>query len=91
MTKAELSLIVSKKTGFSKDEVESIISATNETIMDTVGSGEGVYMRGFGTFIAKVRKEKVARDIKKNVEVTVPEHSIPTFKPAPTFRAKMKE
>jgi DNA-binding protein HU-beta len=48
-------------------------------------SGENVYLRGFGSFVIKKRAEKTGRDISKNTTLIIPEHFVPTFKPAKTF------
>jgi DNA-binding protein HU-beta len=44
-----------------------------------------VYLRGFGSFVIKKRAEKTGRDISKNTTLIIPEHFVPTFKPAKTF------
>jgi DNA-binding protein HU-beta len=48
-------------------------------------SGENVYLRGFGSFVIKKRAEKTGRDISKNTTLIIPEHFVPTFKPAKNF------
>jgi DNA-binding protein HU-beta len=61
------------------------------TIKDSLGDKENVYLRGFGRFIVKKRAKKIARNISKNTAVIVPEHNIPAFKPAKTFVAQVKK
>ncbi|MEX0983186.1 MAG: HU family DNA-binding protein, partial [Bacteroidales bacterium] len=51
---------------------------------------KNVYLRGFGSFIVKKRAEKTARNISKNTKIIIPEHFIPSFKPAKTFVNKVK-
>jgi DNA-binding protein HU-beta len=55
-----------------------------------MANGENVYLRGFGSFIIKVRKEKTARNISKNTTIKIPEHKIPAFKPAKTFMNEVR-
>ena len=85
MTKAEIVLKISEKTGLEKAEV----LATVETFMDEVKSSlennENVYLRGFGSFIIKKRAEKTGRNISKNTTIKIPAHNIPAFKPAKVF------
>jgi len=50
-----------------------------------------VYVRGFGSFVIKKRAKKVGRHIKKNVAIEIPEHYIPSFKPAKAFLMQVKE
>ncbi|MDR1723216.1 MAG: integration host factor subunit beta [Tannerella sp.] len=85
MTKAELISLISKSTGLDKTEVATVVTTYVATIKKSLEEGENVYLRGFGSFIVKKRAEKKARNISKNTTITIPEHSIPAFKPARTF------
>ena len=51
---------------------------------------KNVYLRGFGSFIVKKRAKKTARNISKNTTIIIPEHYIPSFKPAKSFVNKVK-
>ena len=62
-----------------------------EVVKDSLANGENVYLRGFGSFIIKVRSEKVARNISKNTAITIPEHKIPAFKPSRVFYDEVKK
>ena len=66
-----------------------------ETFMDVVKESlakeENVYLRGFGSFIVKKRAQKTARNISKNTTIIIPEHNIPSFKPAKTFVSEVKK
>jgi DNA-binding protein HU-beta len=90
MTKADIVTEIAKKTGVEKVQIQAIVESFMEEIKDSLGRGENVYLRGFGSFIVKTRAEKVARNISKNTTITIPEHKIPAFKPAKTFTAKVK-
>lgn len=85
MTKADLVAVIAGKTGIDKATTLVAVEAFMETVKDAMVSGENVYLRGFGSFILKKRAQKTARNISKNVSITVPEHNIPAFKPAKTF------
>ena len=85
MTKAELISQIAKGTGVEKTEVLSIVTAYMDTVKKSLEEGENVYLRGFGSFIVKRRAEKKARNISKNTTITIPEHNIPSFKPARVF------
>ena len=52
--------------------------------------GEPVYLRGFGSFILKLRAEKTARNISKGTTLKIPAHKVPAFKPAKSFALKIK-
>jgi DNA-binding protein HU-beta len=85
MTKADIVNEISRSTGLEKAAVLTTIEKFMEIVKDTMANGENVYLRGFGSFILKTRKEKTARNISKNTTIIIPEHKIPAFKPAKTF------
>ena len=60
-------------------------------VKESLSSGENVYIRGFGSFVIKKRAKKIGRHIKKNVAIEIPEHFIPSFKPARVFVDQVKE
>ena len=91
MTKADIIKEISQNTGIEKVTVEKAVEAFMETVKDSLTKGSNVYFRGFGSFIVKRRAAKTARNISKNTTVIIPEHSIPSFKPAKEFVAQVKE
>ena len=90
MTKIELVREIASKTGLSTKDAMVIIESLMETIKTSMTNGEEVFLRGFGSFIIKLRADKTARDISKNTTVIVPAHDIPAFKPAKEFLDKVK-
>ncbi len=91
MTKAEIVAEIVKKTGIEKVAVEATVEAIMESIKTSMSNGDNVYLRGFGTFLLKNRKEKTGRNITRNTSVTIPAHVIPAFKPSKEFAAEIKE
>lgn len=91
MTKADLVNQIAKETGYDKATILNIVECTMTDIKKNVAAGENVYLRGFGSFITKVRAEKVARNITKNTSIVVPEHKIPAFKAAREFVAQVRK
>ena len=85
MTKAELVNAIAISTGYDKTTISNIVEAGMANIKETVTAGDSIYLRGFGSFTAKTRKAKIARNISKNISIEVPEHKIPYFKPADEF------
>ena len=91
MTKADIVSQVSENTGIEKATVQKALEAFMESVKESLARGSNVYLRGFGSFVVKKRAEKVARNISKNTIIIVPEHFIPSFKPADSFVAQVKE
>ena len=90
MTKADSVTEIAKKTGIDKAQVLTSIETFMEVVKDSLASGENVYLRGFGSFIIKVRSEKTARNISAKTTIIIPEHKIPAFKPARVFMDEVK-
>jgi DNA-binding protein HU-beta len=90
MTKADIVNEVSKNTGIEKVTVQKAVEAFMETVKDSIVKDKNVYLRGFGSFIVKKRAKKTARNISRNTTIIIPQHFIPSFKPAKSFVNKVK-
>ena len=91
MTKADIVARIAQQTGVEKAVAMTVVEAFMETVKDSVVAGNEVFLRGFGSFIIKMRAKKVARNISKNTTIVIPAHSVPAFKPAKTFLEAVKE
>lgn len=90
MTKAQVIAQIAAKTGIEKADVQNTVETFFKVIKTTMIEGENVYVRGFGSFIVKKRAKKTARNISKNTAIIIPEHFVPSFKPAKVFIEKVK-
>ncbi|MBW7848118.1 MAG: integration host factor subunit beta [Bacteroidales bacterium] len=90
MTKAEIVADIAAKTGVEKAAVQAVVESFMEAVKDSMMNGENVYLRGFGSFTIKRRAEKTGRNISKNTTIIIPAHNIPSFKPAKSFVAQVK-
>ena len=90
MTKAEIVAEIADKTGIEKVDVQETVEAFFKVIKNSMIGGENVYVRGFGSFVVKKRAQKTARNISKNTAIIIPEHFVPSFKPAKVFVDKVK-
>lgn len=86
MTKADLIDKISKETGTDKVKVAPIIESFMDNIKDSLGKGEDVYLRGFGTFVVKHRAQKIARNIRANKAMVIPACDVAAFKPSKNFK-----
>lgn len=91
MTRNEVINEIVSKTGVGRPEVQATLEALLKLIKENMAQGENIYFRGFGSFILKHRRKKLARNIHKNTAVIVDAHFIPFFKPAPEFTEMIKE
>ncbi len=91
MTKAEIVADIANKTGIEKVAVQATVESFMEAVKGSLINGENVYLRGFGSFTVKKRAQKTGRNISKNTTIIIPEHFIPSFKPAKTFVNDVKK
>lgn len=90
MTKADVINQIAEKTGIDKADVTASVEAFFSIVKNSMSSGHNIYVRGFGSFINKKRKKKIARNISRNTAIVIDEHYIPSFKPAKVFINKIK-
>ena len=90
MTKAEIVSKISERTGVEKTTASVVVESLMLEIKESIKQNESVFLRGFGTFLSKERKEKTGRNISKNTTIIIPSHHIPFFKPAKVFKEEVK-
>ena len=90
MTKADLVARISKQTSIGREQVLPIVEGFMAAVKESLGGGDNVYLRGFGSFFVCRRAQKVACIISRNTALVVPEHNIPAFRPAPAFKRMIK-
>lgn len=91
MTKADIVNKIAENTGVEKIVALTVLESFMAEVKDAITKNEAVFLRGFGTFKPKMRKSKIGRNIKKETAIIVPDHFIPAFKPAKSFKDKVKE
>ncbi|MCX8142851.1 MAG: integration host factor subunit beta [Bacteroidia bacterium] len=90
-TKADIVNEIAQKTKMRDDDVQLIVEEFMKIINRALTKGQNVYLRGFGTFYLKKRAQKIARNVKANTPVVVPEHYIPAYKPSKLLAEKVKK
>jgi len=80
-----------QRAGVPKVDVLVTLEMFFKEVKSSLSEGENVYVRGFGSFVIKKRAKKIGRHIKKNEAIEIPEHYIPSFKPAKIFVDQVKE
>ena len=90
MRKVDLVNKITDTTGIAKVDVLVTLEAFFKEVRECLAEGEGVYVRGFGSFIIKKRAKKVGRHIHDKRTIEIPEHYIPSFKAAKTFADEVR-
>ena len=92
MTIAEIVNEIALSTGVQRKDVSVVVESFMEVVKNSMlKNKENVYLRGFGSFIIKHRAAKTARNISKNVTITIDAHDLPSFKPSKSFVAQMNQ
>lgn len=91
MRKVDIVSKIADLTGVPKTDVLITLEAFFKEVKNQVKSGESVYVRGFGSFVPKLRAQKIGRIISRNESVVIPAHYIPAFKPAELFVEQVKK
>ncbi len=87
MTKADIVEKVASGTGLTKLETEAIIEGFLNTVILSLRDGEGIEIRGFGSYKVKKKNARYARNPRTGEKVYVPEHYVPTFKFSKDFKS----
>ena len=82
MNKGELITALVAKTQMNKKNAEAVLNATQETISEAMAKGDKVQLIGFGTFEAKERPARVARNPRTGEAVKIAASKAPVSKPA---------
>ena len=80
MNKGELVAALNAKTGMTKKDSENALNALIDVIGETLANGEKIQLVGFGTFEAKTRPARVARNPRTGEEVKIEACKAPAFK-----------
>ena len=89
MNKGELVDKIAEKSGITKKEADSILTATVEAIMETVSSGDKVVLVGFGSFEGRDRKEREGRNPKTGETLVIPAAVVPAFSAGKQFKERV--
>ncbi|AFN73568.1 histone family protein DNA-binding protein [Melioribacter roseus P3M-2] len=86
MTKADIVERVANGTGLTKLETEAIIEGFLNTVIQALQEGNGIEIRGFGSYKVKKKKARYARNPRTGEQVFVDEHYVPVFKFSKDFK-----
>lgn len=90
MIKSELVLkIAEQNPHLYQRDVENIVNAILDTIVDALSRGDRVELRGFGAFSVKKRDARVGRNPRTGETVDVSEKVIPVFKTGKEMRTRL--
>ena len=86
MNKEELVTEISKSAKVTKKEAEAVLSATIETIENTVKKADKVTLVGFGTKKKKKRAARTGRNPQTGKEIKIAAKTVPAFSAGKKFK-----
>lgn len=89
MVKADLVKLISQRTGIDSIAVQIVVEEFMISVKANLSNGENIYLRGFGTFGVRLRKQKVGRNISQGTSLIIPAHYVPYFKPTKDFKSDL--
>ncbi len=90
MNKGELIEAVARNTGESKATAEKLVNETLDVIVTGVVASGKVSITGFGTFEARNRAARTARNPQTGAEIQVKATRVPAFKAGKGFKDAVK-
>ena len=90
MNRAELVKEIAKSTKLSQKSVSEVLSATVESIQNTVKKGDKVTLVGFGTFESRRRAARNGRNPQTGKEIKIAAKTVPVFSAGKKFKELVK-
>lgn len=80
MNKSEIVTALSKETSLTKQTAEGVVDTVFEAMTQALAAGEGIEIRGFGSFTVKDYKTYLGRNPKTGQNINVSAKKLPFFK-----------
>lgn len=89
VTRADLSEAVYQKLGLSRTESSALVERVLDEICDGLVRGEAVKLSSFGSFLVRSKGQRIGRNPKTGVEVSIEPRRVLVFKPSNVLKAKI--
>ena len=86
MTKADIIDAVYRRIGFSRKEASEAVELVFETMKETLESGEGIKLSGFGNFVVRDKRSRIGRNPETGRMLVIDERRVVTFKASPVLK-----
>lgn len=90
LTKADLANTLFNEVGLNKREAREFIDNYFDVIRDSLESGDGVKLSGFGNFQLRDKKTRPGRNPKTGEEIPITARRVVTFKPGQKLRNRVE-
>lgn len=91
LTKADLTRHLMERLEFGKADADLLVNTFLESIIESLRTGEGIELRGFGSFRLRDRKARQGRNPRSGESIQVPPKRVVYFKLGKELRMKLIE
>lgn len=91
MKKSELIAAIAEKSNLSKKDAEKALTATIDTIVETVAAGDKIQLVGFGTFEQRQRNARTGIDPRTGNSIEIAASKVPAFKAGQAFKTAVNK
>ena len=89
LTKADLSRYLMERLELGKKDADVLVNTFLESIIDSLKTGEGVELRGFGSFRLRDRRARQGRNPRSGESIQVPPKRVVYFKLGKELRSRL--
>ena len=89
LTKAELADLLFERVGLNKREAKDMVEAFFEEIRNSLETGDGVKLSGFGNFELRDKRQRPGRNPKTGEEIPISARRVVTFRAGQKFRQRV--
>lgn len=89
LTKADLSKHLMERLEFSKRDADLMVKTFLQSVVDALHRGEGVELRGFGSFRLRDRQARQGRNPRSGQSIEVPPKRVVYFKLGKELRSRL--
>lgn len=89
LTKADLSRQLMERLELGKKEADLLVNTFLESIIESLRTGEGVELRGFGSFRLRDRRARLGRNPRSGESIQVAPKRVVYFKLGKELRSKL--
>lgn len=91
LTKADLARHLMDRLELGKKDADLLVNTFLESIIESLRTGEGIELRGFGSFRLRDRKARLGRNPRSGESIKVPPKRVVYFKLGKELRSKLIE
>ena len=91
MTKSELIDALAERSHLTKARAELVVNCVFDAMTDALERGEGIEIRGFGSFSLHFRPPRQGRNPKTGEAVALAGKHVPHFKPGKDLRERVND